>query len=398
MTWRLLLAAVEEAKNPLVTIITDDSPPPGSLARRRAIHPALDGGTCGVRLTDERLDELRRGWCMEFTRFQTWQGYEEALAEDGEALRELRAALYGDATRYRPDLMVPPDDPEERPVWEVERAHALRLSQILEQVALFGRQLPETLYTNDLYNLAYSVPWHPERSRGADDIRALEALRERARHAGISRPPGSGAQGNLAGRVRYDAMVEAAVLVLGTYDQTVAHRFGSRRGDRKERIEPAKLLWFDRWLWFAQSVRRATVAVLLERPYPAPYGSGSAADGHIEPVVAMDGLRAAVADGDAGGGEADLDGLFARLALDIEDERLRKVVDRLSARERAVVSATAAGYSSKETATLLARSGVWIGATPGAIDTCRHRLRAKARRATGQATPPRPSDTNPGQR
>jgi hypothetical protein len=97
--------------------------------------------------------------------------------------------------------------------------------------------------------------------------------------------------------------------------------------------------------------------------------------------VAVDGLRAAVADAAAGDNEADLDGLFARLALDIGDERLRKVVDRLGARERAVVSATAAGYSSKETATLLAESGVWGGATPGAIDTCRHRIRTKARRA-----------------
>jgi hypothetical protein len=114
--------------------------------------------------------------------------------------------------------------------------------------------------------------------------------------------------------------------------------------------------------------------------------------------VAVDGLRAAVADADAGGDEADLDGLFARLALDIGDERLRKVVDRLSARERAVVSATAAGYSSKETASLLAKSGVWVGATPGAIDTCRHRLRAKAQRAMGRAAPRRPTDTRPGPR
>lgn len=398
MTWRLFLAAVAEAKNPLVTLITDDSPAPGSLARRRAIHPALDAGTRGVRLTDERLDELRRGWCMEFTRFRTWQAYEEALAEGGESLRGLRAALYGDATRYRPDLMVPPEDPEERPVWEVERAHTLRLSQILEQVALYGCRLPETIHTNDLYNLAYSVPWHPERSRGADDIRALAALRERARQAGEMRPPGSGARGNLAERVRYDAMAEAVVLVLGTYDRPATHRFGSRRGDRKERIVPAGLPWFDRWLWFEQSVRRATVAVLLERPYPAPYGSGSAADGHVEPGVAVDGLRVAVADADAAGGEADLDGLFARLALDVGDERLREVIDRLSARERAVVSATASGYSSKETASLLAASGVWVGATPGAIDTCRHRLRAKAQRAAGRAAPRRPADTAPGPR
>ena len=106
MTWRLFLAAVAEAKNPLVTVITDDAPAPGSLARRRAIHPALDAGARGTRLTDERLDELRRGWCMEFTRFQTWQAYEDALAEGGEALRALRVALYGDATRHRPDLMV----------------------------------------------------------------------------------------------------------------------------------------------------------------------------------------------------------------------------------------------------------------------------------------------------
>ena len=168
MTWRLFLAAVAEAKNPLVTLVTDDSPAPGSLARRRAIHPALDIGTWGVPLTDERLDELRRAWSLEFTRFQTWQAYEDALAERGETLRGLRAALYGDATRYRPDLMVPPEEPEERPTWEVERAHTLRLSEILAQVARYGHLLPETMYTSDLYNLAYSVPWHPERSRSAE--------------------------------------------------------------------------------------------------------------------------------------------------------------------------------------------------------------------------------------
>jgi hypothetical protein len=39
MTWRLLLAAAATTNNPLVTLITDDSPTPGSLARRRAIHP-----------------------------------------------------------------------------------------------------------------------------------------------------------------------------------------------------------------------------------------------------------------------------------------------------------------------------------------------------------------------
>ena len=59
----------------------------------------------------------------------------------------------------------------------------------------------------------------------------------------------------------------------------------------------------------------------------------------------------------------------------------------LNARERAVLAATAAGYSTKETQALLAESGVWLGATPGAIDTCRHRLRAKARRALAEPDP-----------
>ncbi len=378
MTWRLFLAAVAETQNPYITLITDDSPAPGSLARRRAIHPALDALFGGPPLTDDYLDELRRSWNMEFTRYQTWQAYVDALADDGEKLRNLRAALYGDATLYRPDLMVPPVDREERLVWEVGRAHTLRLSVILLQVARYGHQLPETFYTNDVYNLAYSVPWRPERSRDEDDTRAVEALRERVRQERTSRDTGRA----LAERVRYDAMAEAVVLVLGTYRQPVAHRFGSRQGDRKERIEPDRLLWYDRWLWFEQSVRRATVAVLLERPYPAPYGAGSAAEGHIEPRARPDELGVADAMADEIG-DAGLERSFVKLALDIGDERLRKVVDTLNARERAVIAATAAGYSIRETVALLAESGVWIGATPRAIDTCRHRLRAKARRALG---------------
>ncbi len=379
MTWRLLVAAAAATNNPLVTLITDDSPTPGSLARRRAIHPTLDAILGGTPLTDDRLDELRRGWCLEFTRFQSWQIYVEALHEDGATLRDLRAALYGDATRYRPDLMTPPADPEDRLVWEVERTHTLRLAAILGQIARCGRQLPETIYTNDIYNLAYSVPWRPERPRNEDDARALEALRERVRQAGTTRETGA----TLAERVRYDAMAEAVVLVLGTYDQPVTHRFGSRRGDKKERIDPAKLLWYDRWAWFEQSVRRATLAVLLERPYPTPYGAGSATSRAFDPQTTPDELW--VADdtvAEAGGTTPDRS--FVQLMLDIDDERLRAVVDALNARERAVVAATAAGYSTRETAALLGESGVWVGATPRAIDTCRHRLRAKARRALGE--------------
>ena len=226
MTWRLLLAAVATTNNPLVTLITDDSPAPGSLARRRAIHPMLDASLGDTTFTSDRLDALRRGLVLEFTRFQTWQLYIDALHDDGAALRDLRTALYGEATGYRPDLMVPPADPEDRLVWEAERAHTLRLSEILDQVARYGRRLPETLYTSDIYNLARSVPWRPERSPNADDARALEALRERARRVGAARETGESS----LERARYDAMAEAVVLVLGTYDQPATHRFGSRRG------------------------------------------------------------------------------------------------------------------------------------------------------------------------
>jgi len=376
MTWRLLLAAAATTNNPLVTLITDDSPTPGSLARRRAIHPTLDAILGGTPLTDDRLDELRRGWCLEFTRFQSWQIYVEALHDDGVELENLRAALYGDATRYRPDLMTPPSDPEDRLVWEAERTHTLRLSGILWQVARYGRQLPETIYTNDIYNLAYSVPWHPERSRNEDDALALEALRYRVRQARMSREAGD----VLEERVRYDAMAEAVVLVLGTYDQPLTHRFGSRPGDQKERIDPDRLLWFDRWLWFAQSVRRATVAVLLDRPYPTPYGAGRATSRSFEPRMTPDELQD-TDNATVGSDGTAPDKSFVQIALNSGDERLRAIVDTLNARERAVIAATAAGYSTRETVALMAESGIWIGATPRAIDTCRHRLRAKARHA-----------------
>ncbi len=382
MTWRLLVAAAATTNNPLVTLITDDSPAPGSLGRRRAIPPTLDAALSASPFTDDRLDDLRSSHSLEFTRFQSWQLYTEALHEDGATLRDLRAALYGEATRYRPDLLVPPADPEDRLVWEVERTHTLRLSEILGQVARYGRQLPETIYTNDIYNLAYSVAWRPERSLNEDDARALEALRERVRQAGTSRETGTA----LAERVRYDAMAEAVVLVLGTYDQPATHRFGSRRGDKKARIEPARLLWYDRWLWFEQSVRRATLAVLLERPYPTPYGAGSATSRAFTPQTTPDALwDADDTVGEVGGATPDRS--FVHLMLDIDDERLRAVVETLNARERAVIAATAAGYSTRETAALLGESGVWVGATPRAIDTCRHRLRAKARRALGEPDP-----------
>ena len=381
MTWRLLLAAIATTNNPLVTLITDDSPAPGSLARRRAIRPMRDAPLGDTALASDRLDVLRRGQVLEFTRFQSWQLYIDALHDDGATLRELRAALYGEATRYRPDLMVPPADSEDRLVWEVERTHTLRLSDILDQVARYGRLLPETLYTSDIYNLARSVPWRPERSPNADDARALEALRERAGQEGASRETGESS----VEHARYDAMAEAVILVLGTYDQHATHRFGSRRGDRKERVTPERLPWFDRWLWFAQSVRRATIAILLERPYPTPYGAGGAASRHIAPQAAPDGLADAD-DADGLGGVAP-DRLFAQLALGVGDERLQRMLGTLNARERAVLAATAAGYSTKETQALLAESGVWLGATPGAIDTCRHRLRAKARRAMAEPDP-----------
>lgn len=353
------------------------------LARPPSCHPPTHDVILGASpFTDDRLDDLRSSRSLEFTRFQSWQLYTEALHEDGATLRDLRAALHGEATRYRPDLLVPPADLEDRLAWEVERTHTLRLSGILGQVARYGRQLPETIYTNDIYNLAYSVPWRPERSRNEDDARALEALRERVRQAGTSRETGTA----LAERVRYDAMAEAVVLVLGTYDQPTTHRFGSRRGDKKERIDPARLLWYDRWLWFEQSVRRATLAVLLERPYPTPYGVGSATSRAFTLQTTPDELW------DAGDTVAEVAGTtpdrsFVQLMLDIDDERLRAVVETLNARERAVITATAAGYSTRETAALLGESGVWVGATPGAIDTCRHRLRAKARRALGEPDP-----------
>lgn len=378
MTWRLFLAAVAETKNPHVTLITDDSPAPGSLARSRVLNPVSAAIMGDTPFTGDRLDELRRSWSMEFTRFQTSQLYLDALCDDGEELRNLRAALYSDPTLYRPDRMVPPTDPEDRLVWEVERAHTLRLSEILWQVARYGHQLPETIYTNDVYNLAYSVPWRPERSRNEDDARALAALRQRARQECTSRETGH----SLAERVRYDAMAEAVVLVLGTYNQTVTHRFGSRQGDRKVRIDPGRLLWYDRWLWFEQSVRRVTVAVLLERPYPASYGDGRAMSRDLDLPAAVDELRAAD-DVDADVADASPDTSFVRLDLDIGDERLRRVVASLTERERAVIAATAAGYTTRETVALLAESGVWVGATPRAIDTCRHRLRAKARRVLG---------------
>lgn len=378
MSWRLLLAAVATANNPLVTLITDDAPAPGSLARRRAIHPMLDGPLGETTLTSDRLDDLRCGQVLEFTRFQSWLLYIDALHDDGATLRDLRAALYGDATRFRPDLMVPPTDVRERLVWEAERSHTLRLSEILDQVARYGRRLPETLYTSDLYNLARSVPWRPERSPNADDARALEVLRERARQAGASRETGESS----VGRARYDAMAEAVILVLGTFGQPATHRFGSRRGDRKERITPDRLPWFDRWLWFAQSVRRATTAILLDRPYPAPYGSGGAASRHIAPQATPDELGSADDIAGLGGGAPER--LFAQLVPGIGDERLQKMLGALNGRERAVLAATAAGYSTREALALLAESGVWVGATPGAIDTCRHRLRAKARRALAE--------------
>jgi hypothetical protein len=376
VTWRLLLVAVATTNNPLVTLITDDSPAPGSLARRRALHPIFEAPLGDTTLAGDRLDALRRGPVLEFTRFQSWQLYIDALHDDGAALRELRAALHGDATRYRPDLMVPPSDEDERLVWEAERAHTLRLSEILDEVARYGRRLPETLYTSDIYNLARSVPWRPERSPSADDARAIEAIRERARQAGASRETGE----SNTERARYDAMAEAVVLVLGTYGQSAAHRFGSRRGDRKERIIPERLPWFDRWLWFAQSVRRATIAILLERPYPAPYGSGGAASRRVASRSIPDepGREDEIIAGPDG---STPDRAFLELVDGIGDERLRVMIGALNARERAILAATAAGCSTRETQALLAESGVWIGATASAIDTCRHRLRAKARRA-----------------
>jgi hypothetical protein len=204
----------------------------------------------------------------------------------------------------------------------------------------------------------------------------LEALRYRVRQARMSREAGD----VLIERVRYDAMAEAVVLVLGTYDQPLTHRFGSRPGDQKERIDPDRLLWFDRWLWFAQSVRRATVAVLLDRPYPTPYGAGRATSRSFEPRMTPDELQD-TDNATVGSDGTAPDKSFVQIALNSGDERLRAIVDTLNARERAVIAATAAGYSTRETVALMAESGIWIGATPRAIDTCRHRLRAKARHA-----------------
>lgn len=170
---------------------------------------------------------------------------QSAFAIDGLVDRYI-ATLYQQATQYQPHN-VSKDHYESRLLWwwsiQVTTAakHWDTLDNAAKEVVLSG--------LTDVLN------W----SCGRDVLKILGA-QARDREQSFD-------------RVKHDALIAGASLVLARWNEEQKHRFSQKwvtdENGKLAAIAPSDLPWLDAWTWFSDEARKAATATVLNKPYPA---------------------------------------------------------------------------------------------------------------------------------
>ena len=256
-----------------------------------------------------------------------WRPHPERL----EIARRYLQELYRSATKYQP-MKAPQAPPLSSDQHLQTRLDWWKANELITAARRWTTLAPATKVAF-LRTLTRKIDWairkDPER----------RALRRYAADRTISQD-----------QAKEELLRTGATLVLARWTEAQTHRFGKLWATddvgEKALIVPQDLGWLDGWTWFADEVRKAARASLLDEQYPA-LGTGDVLDrqeGDKSVTIPLDLERDATAYPD--GGEGDPLATFLVEEERIETEvRLRAAVERVTPRQRQLLALIEQGHT-----------------------------------------------------